>query len=122
MKRLAYRWIAAVALLPFLGCGTICNLSAPSGESYPREYEPRNEVYGGVRADVVDGWKSMIHPREPGTFVVGVASIVLDAPLSLIGDTVTLPTTVRARIERNKREAQAANAPAVVKDPGNDDK
>jgi uncharacterized protein YceK len=87
MKR---NWIFAISLTTALcGCGTLDNMTAS------------HKVYGGVRTDVKQAAQSTgdafraQNGREAGAALASSALCVLDAPLSAVGDTVTLPVTVR---------------------------
>jgi uncharacterized protein YceK len=89
------------ALVP-VGCGTVHNLN-PAGETLikgPGQDEPpkTTRVFGGVRSD----WKGMntLNWNDEYSFLnfVVLPLYVADLPLSLIGDTVTLPYTVGCEI------------------------
>ena len=89
--------ILPTALLACTGCGTVVNLATPAREG---------KVYGGVRTDIqaieklVEGGDASGGPlSSPGSgagalFALAfVALPVLDLPLSVVGDTLTLPLT-----------------------------
>jgi uncharacterized protein YceK len=80
--RLAF---CALALVTFSGCGTAANLISPC-------HGAPGAVYGGVRADL-----SRIGNGSPGDAIAGV----IDLPFSAVGDTLTLPLTVRAQASRS---------------------
>ena len=89
MKR---NWIFAITLTTALcGCGTLDNMSAT--HSSP-------QIYGGLRTDVKQAAQStrdVFRAKNGGEFDTALGSsafCVLDAPLSAVADTVTLPLTV----------------------------
>lgn len=99
----AWRALAVLSAALFLsGCGTFANVSVGAREGWKNA-----KIYGGVRRDALsaDNWvrhswtwgKDFDFQQDLGT-VVGLGLIGLDAPLSLIGDTLTLPVTVPAAI------------------------
>ena len=80
------------------GCGTIANFSGKGWDN--------THIYGGVVRNVksAEEWieakpitKDTELQQGIGT-VVGTGLIVLDVPLSAIGDTLTLPITIPAAI------------------------
>ena len=91
------RFLPLVLLVACTGCGTVVNLVTPVQEG---------KVYGGVKTDVdliqklFDGSTASTGPLASPSQGVGslfaVACVVLpfmDLPLSLLGDTLTLPLT-----------------------------
>ncbi len=75
-------WIA-VAVIPFLGgCGTLSNVT---------DQAPAVRAYGGVQRD----WEvlKMAQEDDSGIMWAFVPSLVVDLPLSVVGDTLTLPYT-----------------------------
>ena len=83
----------ALAALSLAGCGTMANFGfapCPKGPQY--------EIYGGVTRDfdLIEN-----HYGGPMYFPYLVFNIV-DVPLSLAGDTVTLPITIPATIWRSR--------------------
>jgi uncharacterized protein YceK len=101
------------------GCGTMVNMtdpmfSAPSNEPSRAE----KQIYGGVvnDVDVIGGavyWKSDYAPTaRPFAVVVGL----IDLPLSLVADTITLPWTVAHQIEKSQTasESRPKEKPAKV--------
>jgi uncharacterized protein YceK len=91
--------VLGLAVLCLSGCGTAANLSG--GFQGWR----KAQIYGGVRTDVksaeqfvADNWTSESDFQQDVGTVVGVGLISLDVPLSLIGDTLTLPITIPAAI------------------------
>lgn len=78
------RGVGAVATLVAIvmvgtGCGTVMNHVLPPG---PPEMGPDGGAYGGVRWDLA--------PLQYGD-QTGGGIVILDAPLSLVGDTLMLP-------------------------------
>jgi uncharacterized protein YceK len=85
--------IGLFTCLCLCGCGTLYNV-APHGAAETR-------VYGGVREDLQttkESFQGAARATNLGEFAgnagMGVLSVV-DLPLSAIGDTVTLPITVK---------------------------
>lgn len=80
--------------LGLCGCGTMDNLIE----------NPSPRVYGGVRSDVKQAVQSggdALRAKSPGEFAVSAgtgALCTLDAPLSAVADTVTLPVTVSHKL------------------------
>ncbi len=87
------------------GCGTLRNVA--TSPMFGPPLPPEKMVYGGVREDTKrittafgdikqfgDAQKSL------GTNAVDAASSAIDVPLSAVGDTLTLPITVPAAIDR----------------------
>lgn len=98
---------ALVATCCLGGCGTLNNTIVGTGPAPPHEYTPPLEVYGGVREDlrtIVDG----VTPPYPDSFgeglsqALGTAMLIVDVPLSAVGDTLTLPKTLPATMERTR--------------------
>ena len=106
------RVVAAMTVFCILGsgCGTLRNVSKmpfTESESEP----PRKEIYGGVLQDVNEiksGVNELRNYSETKTeFLENSGRVVLngiDAPLSFVGDTLTLPVTFPASIERAVKE------------------
>lgn len=87
---------ACTATLLLSGCGTITNLrnaQKPPGEP------PRCRAFGGVREDV----GTLTEAAEPRAVLV-----LFDLPLSLVGDTLTLPWAVKAARRQKARPAEPA--------------
>jgi uncharacterized protein YceK len=89
--------LSGVALcLALCGCGTLDNVV---GVGAP------NRVYGGVRSDVKQAVQSTgdaLRAQSPGDFAASAgrgALCTLDAPLSAVADTATLPITVSHRLQ-----------------------
>lgn len=82
-------WFVA-AVLPFLGgCGTLSNVT---------DQAPAVRAYGGVQRD----WEVLKMAREDDTGIMWafVPSLVVDLPLSVVGDTLTLPYTASTHFRR----------------------
>jgi uncharacterized protein YceK len=76
-------WAAAVAVLPVLGgCGTLSNIT---------DQAPAVRAYGGVQRD----WMllTMAQEDDSGIMWAFVPALAVDLPLSVVGDTLTLPYT-----------------------------
>src|SRR6185369_9180946 len=100
MARVAIRFAVAVYVTWLTGCGTVRNLG--SEECVP---------YGGVSRDVA-GLERMIRGDDRhgcGAYLLLVyemmwagvfSSVAVDAPLSVVADSLTLPWTVMASLTR----------------------
>ncbi|MCI0640368.1 MAG: hypothetical protein L0Y72_02740 [Gemmataceae bacterium] len=80
-----------------IGCGTMNSMGRDS------------QVFGGVRSDadvIVESVGNVVRPASAKEFadnaVIGLVASA-DVPLSAIADTVTLPVTVPAALERSKQ-------------------
>jgi uncharacterized protein YceK len=108
--RFALPFVAAAA-----GCGTINNVAFPGPQpANGSVIASPQEVYGGVRSSFREGFESgrrvvtadfndLRSPLESGlaaSIVEAPYMLVVDTPLSAIGDTLTLPITVPAAIDR----------------------
>jgi uncharacterized protein YceK len=80
--------------LALTGCGTVMNLYLPPEQGGSQLFR----VYGGV-ADTAKAIR-LNAEKEGATAKLVTAALVLDVPLSAIGDTLTLPITVAAAINR----------------------
>jgi uncharacterized protein YceK len=112
MPRRLTAFLMPTLALCLTGCGTVSNfVFTPPASGEPMGYD----VYGGVQEDVVCIERSAAAVREAKTAGQGLrecSDLILwavDLPLSAIGDTVTLPLTVRATIAR----ARATPAPGA---------
>lgn len=89
------------------GCGTLRNV-VPQPASTPQHAFPaRKIVYGGVKDDVarvnaaVKDLNRFPESNNRVTINLGSATLhAMDAPGSLLGDTLTLPVTIPASIDR----------------------
>ena len=92
--------VVCLALAAVSGCGTFGNL----GGGNPK-------VYGGVREMAPMGWSFCFHndstPKHPDPslggleFCIGTYFLLIDTPLSAVGDTVTLPYILYLRNHRD---------------------
>jgi len=90
------RWCMAFALaLPAAGCGTAFNLVS----------DPPSP-YGGVALDAsLFGWAALDTSKAPPEY--GLAALcLLDAPLTLAGDTASLPLVAALTLRRDLRNQQ----------------
>jgi uncharacterized protein YceK len=79
--------LLALLLVPLAGCGTVMNF-LPDNHVFPDSGE--KAIYGGVCYDVKGAGKAEGFWE---TLVVGFL-LILDLPLSVAMDTVTLPITI----------------------------
>ncbi len=80
------------------GCGTMKNLD-PSYPTNGGEIAPPTRIYGGIRQD----WTDLKAERFDDVYCMNLIFLPLylaDFPLSLIGDTVTLPYTTGVEVVR----------------------
>jgi uncharacterized protein YceK len=90
MPRMAGKVVLLVGSLAVTGCGTITNVAS------------RDRIYGGAQIDGVSVWdasKDIVQRGESPQYTIPQASVMLgfsciDLPLSIVGDTFTLPVTV----------------------------
>jgi uncharacterized protein YceK len=93
------------------GCGTFGNIWGDGGTG-------EREVYGGLVASANEAGQAARQVARLGSVddVVGCALLgaywaAVDVPLSVVGDTLTLPLTIPATLR--KREAEEAGAQAL---------
>jgi uncharacterized protein YceK len=94
--------ICAVCAVP--GCGTVQNLRDSAADP------PAARVYGGVRYDIEGSTNDLTdmdggHGGLPGLLVervLGTYLLLVDLPLSAVGDTLTLPITWAASKEQHE--------------------
>lgn len=90
MPRMAGKMLVFAVILVTSGCGTMGNLSHP------------DKIYGGTQLDgaaVLDACKEIVAPAGTPQLTTAQAAVMLtcgclDLPLSVLGDTATLPITV----------------------------
>src|SRR5262245_17247608 len=88
------------------GCGTMVNMTEPMFDS---SAHAEKQIYGGVvnDVDVIGGavyWKSDYAPTaRPFGVIVGL----IDLPLSLVADTITLPWTIAHQIEKSQTASES---------------
>jgi uncharacterized protein YceK len=120
MHRRSAIGLAGTLALALGGCGTANNLLLPEGEAKAQGAGPPARVYGGVGLDARVGtsWLAAPFGGQPapdvpawekaldGTCKVAIGAFVLgvDLPLSLVGDTVTLPLTVPATLQKQREQ------------------
>lgn len=103
MHSVQFRLFLTLLSATLMGCGTVDNLVPVTPCADGGGGGPANFVYGGLRSSVRDGWSGITHPSIPSEVPVGICLLTLDAPASLIADTLTLPITVPAAIDRRQR-------------------
>jgi uncharacterized protein YceK len=107
-SRLFWAMMAGVALFGS-GCGTLRNLGSDGTQ----------DVYGGLQ----DNYKCINESANPATRrnlilpEVGIALCVFDMPLSLIGDTLTLPYTVGVQVNRSISDYYFPKPPTILNRP-----
>ena len=96
-RRVPAVFVAGILLTA--GCGTVDNLvGAGTPAADGSVLEPAKLVYGGTRLSLQQGWSNLTQPREVLEPAYGVYQLVVDSPLSFVGDTLTLPMTVNASV------------------------
>ena len=102
-----------VAALFCGGCGTLknLNLSTPTGEG---EIPPPTRIYGGVRQD----WTEFNKQQCNEVAFIFLPLWLAEFPLSLIGDTLTLPYTAGVEVTRSINDYYFPKTPAKP-EPGN---
>jgi uncharacterized protein YceK len=78
-----------------MGCGTIMNFW-PKVDSGQREEIGKMRVYGGVRIDA----QTFSEAAGPWQKLLTLLILVVEFPLSLVMDTVTLPVTIPVTLSR----------------------
>jgi uncharacterized protein YceK len=105
---------AAIFFLAVSGCGTVLNLRDFENRSISRysilkrgRVPTPKMVYGGVRMDaaVVGGYLQTSSIDPPAILLAGYVGLI-DLPLSAVADTVTLPITIPAAINRSGDDHQ----------------
>lgn len=100
-----YKKVFAIGCLFTIGCGTLRNvspISAPNtGEVAPKA------IYGGVKHDAIEVRSSIRDLRQFPNSQQGLLTNIgkatahsIDTPISAVGDTITLPVTIPAAIDR----------------------
>jgi uncharacterized protein YceK len=115
------------------GCGTVRNTEGPLPES--EEFKDGLEglvgppggrqIYGGVTFDLVGGTQALFDTNDilPFWHLAGAYLVIVDLPLSFVTDTLTLPWTINATMNR-LRDRQGAEpgqngAAPSTSDPAN---
>jgi uncharacterized protein YceK len=119
--RLAMLLCAGAILAGASGCGTMVNMVDPMFGGFPdKPSHAEKQIYGGVvnDFDVIGGavyWKSDYAPTaRPFAVVVGL----IDLPLSLVADTITLPWTVAHQIEKSQTASESKPTEMQAKSEG----
>lgn len=120
MRRMYVQMGPAVGAVLLSGCGTICNF-ASGAIPLPDDPVARPAIYGGVQLDaaLITGMR----PKETTEVTVFVgACLLVDIPLSLVGDTLTLPITLwldkrRAGSERDLQGVSTSPHPELHVQP-----
>ena len=107
MRRLSLVLLAGALILAGSGCGTVLNFF--NGESRGPEH-----VYGGVQMDCQLAAEHL--KDRPAQSIPLVLFALLDLPLSLLGDTLTLPIVLSDRL--HELTADRPQAPAAGPAPG----
>jgi len=97
------------------GCGTLYNHEIGP---CPKHRDGMFRVYGGVRKDLEEAASACDPaPGEPGPTLarvalipLGAAFLAVDLPLCAVADTLALPVTVRAAMERSRDATETGNA------------
>lgn len=84
------------------GCGTVMNVSDRDDVSLMRDGPTK--VYGGVSWDAASGCEYLVEVVKPKeslldrlqSLACGTYLLAIDLPLSVLGDTLTLPFTIPA--------------------------
>jgi uncharacterized protein YceK len=88
------------------GCGTAINLAPTIAAERTDQYMsvsigPRRAIFGGVALDLAVAGRSLRNlPQHPRAAAVFLPAAVIDLPFSAIGDTLTLPMTIPATLDR----------------------
>lgn len=116
MKNAATRSGLVLVVTLINGCATLTNTLVMS----PDNLDPPLEIYGGVRSDLRVVANQITLPYPPREFLdrnAYAALSLMDVPLSLIGDTLTLGKTVPATIERRSLPVESqCSGPATYID------
>jgi uncharacterized protein YceK len=119
MARLAVAVSLALPALLLGGCGTVLNTTYFTAE------EGGGSVYGGVKVDV-DLSRSLVLEAPPADedtgqrisrYSMAAWTMLIDLPLSAIGDTLTLPITIPATYLINAEKEPAPRAESTEKQP-----
>jgi uncharacterized protein YceK len=108
-----YLLVAVLAFAP-AGCGTIKNLSIEPGSqsNVPAHCVP----FGGFDQAVTDA-NMLAFGFNPGGMLGGIAVLAIDAPLSLVGDVVTLPYILAVNRAKKKAEETKCDSDNQPEDP-----
>jgi len=108
--------LVTLAVIGAAGCGTmIGNVGGMSPDHYM-------DIYGGVQIDLESAAKhfnqSPSDVREGLEQACGTACVLVDLPLSVVADTLTLPFTIDATL-RGKAVPHVAQPAPIAARPGN---
>jgi uncharacterized protein YceK len=100
--------LLALTLCATAGCGTCFNMAEqPSATCWPNNLAPTLRMYGGLRYDV-EVMQTAVSGGHFDAFDFAVYMpwfeylLAVDMPLCLVADTVTLPWTLEATLERSE--------------------
>jgi hypothetical protein len=117
-SKAAYRLPMILSLCWSCGCSTAMNVTdnyflfGPATNS--RIPAPR-EIYGGTQLAMEIGWNYVTYSNQDGaefSAVPGLCIWMIDVPLSVVGDTLMLPVTISASIDRSIREYYRVDVPS----------
>ena len=101
------RPLICLLILFVSGCGTVRNLSAPDSIRASNSQDAPKIVFGVIKQDfkqVHDSFHQLTnrdeHPDSAIQCVGGFIGGAVDAPFSIVGDSLTLPITIPAAIDR----------------------
>ena len=95
MKRGLGLTIVATAMICQIGCGTVFNFW-PRNEHSTLEGMGKMRIYGGVRMDA----QALGEASSPWGKLLTILVLLVEFPLSLVMDTVTLPVTIPVTLSR----------------------
>jgi uncharacterized protein YceK len=101
------RQIAAAIVASLLfGCGTISNVNSMNGPVMGAVFTVRPRPFGGVVNDLTWPFET-----DPAALPWALPMYIIDLPMSIVGDVLTLPTIRERQIEFDKhRESTADHA------------
>ncbi|HEY7422681.1 MAG TPA: YceK/YidQ family lipoprotein [Gemmataceae bacterium] len=117
MYRTQTAWLAAALVCVLSGCGTIGNLADLS----------RTKPFGGViRDSEASGWllnevsgASKKPAAETAGLALAVPLVMVDLPLSLVADTVTLPIAIPVALRRQGQPEPSHDSGPIKPTPPN---
>jgi uncharacterized protein YceK len=109
MGRMLRKLAAIFALASVLtGCGTLANLPNETLVGVV-DFMPHEQIYGGVQRDAEvaqERLKNVVSPKGDNGRVESLVAAgylaMIDLPLSVIGDTLTLPITIPATMKEKE--------------------
>ncbi len=97
------RWLTALVATACCGCGTICNLASSDPQ-----------VYGGPEKDI-EIWSERGMPRGQNVGAFAFLGLCLaDLPVSLVGDTLTLPLAIYLQQRRDASRDSRVESTALA--------